>query len=272
MMNRQKTVWITGASSGLGLHTAFAFRDAGYRVIAGARSFTRGCRDGIEQLPLDVTDEDSVNSFVSAAHEISPRADVLIQCAGILILGPCEELTTDEYRRVMDTNFLGMVRVNRAVLPLMREQGGGRVILFSSINGLLGIPFESAYTASKHAIEGYTECLQTEVKPFNIEVMLVEPGDHRSGSDRYRMHAGASGSDSPYAADYASMAGVMHHDETNGSDPDVLGRKLVKYAGRRRLPYRKCIASADQHLAVWLHKFAPARLNASIIRDYYIKK
>ena len=270
-MDGQKTVWVTGASSGLGLHTAMALRDDGWRVIAGARSFEDGEADGMTRLKLDVTDEESVSRFCEKATEIA-LPDALVQCAGMLVLGSCEETTVEEYRRVMDTNFLGMVRMNREVLPLMRKRGGGKIVLFSSINGLLGIPFQSAYTASKHAIEGYSECLQMEAKPYGIQVMLVEPGDHRSGSDKYRPHAAAMKPDSPYAAEYETATAVIHHDEQNGSDPDALGRQIARMLDKKTIPFRKRIASADQHLAVYIHRLVPAKMNAWVLRKYYIKK
>ncbi len=289
-MNHQNTVWVTGASSGLGLHTAMALRDAGWAVIAGARSFgdrtgqraEKAASDasdgtkpadfsGMHLLPLDVMDMGSVRAFRDRALEISPRVDAVVQCAGMLVLGSCEETDPEEFRRVMDTNFLGMVRVNQAALPLMRSQGGGRIVLFSSINGLLGIPFQNAYTASKHAIEGYAEGLQMEVRPFGIQVTLIEPGDHRSGSSRYRPHARAMGPSSPYAEEFSRTTEKIHHDETHGSDPDVLGRKVADLLSRPKAPFRKRIASPDQHLAVWVHKFLPARLNEQILRSYYLK-
>jgi len=270
-MDGRKTVWVTGASSGLGLHTAMALRDDGWQVIAGARSFSGGQKDGMTCLPLDVTDEESVREFCRRAEEIA-LPDALVQCAGMLVLGSCEETETEEFHRVMDTNYLGMVRMNRTVLPLMRERGGGKIVLFSSINGLMGIPFQSAYTASKHAIEGYAECLALEEKPFGIQVMLVEPGDHRSGSDKYRPHAANMTAESPYAAEYESAVAQIRHDETNGSDPDVLGRKVARILDRKRIPLRKRIASPDQHLAVYVHRFLGARINAAVLRKYYIRK
>ncbi len=268
MKDGQKTVWVTGASSGLGLHTAQALQADGWRVIAGARSFADGEADGMVRLHLDVTEEDSIRRFCEKAAAIAPP-DALVLCAGILVMGSCEETATEEYRRVMETNFLGMVRMNRAVLPLMRARGGGKIVLFSSINGLMGIPFQSAYTASKHAVEGYAECLCLEAKPFGVQVMLVEPGDHRSGSDRYRGHAAAMSQASPYAAAYESAVEKIAHDEHNGSDPDVLGHKVARALDRKKLPFRKRIASPDQHLAVWLHRLLPYGLNASILRSYY---
>ena len=270
-MNGQKTAWVTGASSGLGLHTAMALRDDGWQVIAGARSFEDGEADGMTRLKLDVTDVESVARYCEKASEIAVP-DVLVQCAGMLVLGSCEETSPEEFRRVIDTNYLGMVRMNSAVLPLMRKRGGGKIVLYSSINGLLGIPFQSAYTASKHAIEGYAECLQMEVRPFGIQVMLVEPGDHRSGSDKYRPHAAAMKQDSPYAEEYESGIGVIRRDEQNGSDPDALGRKIARILDRKTSPFRKRIASPDQHLAVYVHRLLPAKLNAAILRTYYIRK
>ena len=270
-MSGQKTVWVTGASSGLGLHTAAALKEDGWCVIAGARSFEDGEQDGIYRLKLDVTDEESILRFCEKAQEIAPP-DALVQCAGMLVLGSCEETAAEEFRRVIDTNYLGMVRVNRAVLPLMRAQGSGKIVLFSSINGLMGIPFQSAYTASKHAIEGYADCLSMEVKPFGIQVMLVEPGDHRSGSDKYRPHAAAMSEASPYAEEYERSVAQIAHDEHNGSDPDVLGRKIARTLDRKKIPFRKRIASADQHLAVYIHRLMPAKLNAWILRTYYTRK
>ena len=273
-MNRpmeQKTVWVTGGSSGLGYHTANALRDAGWTVIAGARSFQEpGDQDGIHRLPLNVREEESCAAFRKRAMEISPRIDALVQCAGVLVLGSCEETTIAEYRKVMDTNFLGMVRMNQEALPLMRKAGGGKIVLFSSINGLMGIPFQNAYTASQHAVDGYAEGLQMETRPFGIQICLIEPGDHRSGSQHTRGHAERMGPESPYAAAYASATAKIHHDETHGSDPEVLGRKVARMLDKKNIPFRKRIASPDQHLAVYLHKFLPARMNERILRGYYL--
>lgn len=189
--------YITGASSGLGAYTAQALADNGWTVVAGARSFTGETDGRMTRLPLDVTRDDSVRDFMEHAKQIG-APDAVIHCAAVLCFGSCEETALADYARVMETNFLGMVRVNQQVLPLMREKGGGKVVLFSSINGLMGLPFQSAYTASKHAIEGYAECLAQEVMPFGIQVTLIEPGDHRGGSSRCRLTSAAMTESSPY--------------------------------------------------------------------------
>ena len=263
-------IWLTGGSSGLGLHTAQQLAKAGHTVVAGARSFKGDTLDGMIHLPLDVTDDSSASSFVEQALANAGVPDALVQCAGILMLGSCEETTVDEYRRILETDFLGMVRMNSLVLPLMRKAGHGKIIMFSSINGLLGIPFQSAYTAAKHAVEGYAESLSMELHPFGIQVCLIEPGDHRSGSGTYRMHSAAMNDDSPYAEEFKKGTAVIHRDEQGGSDPDKLGEKIEKLLHRKRLPLRKRIASPDQKLAVWLHDLLPGNLNNSILRSYYL--
>lgn len=270
----QKTVWITGASSGLGLATAEAFASSGWLVVAGARSFEDGKASetkekNIVRLKLDVTDEESCKRFAEKALELSPAVDALVCGAAVLVLGSCEMTSVEEYRRVMETNFLGSVRMVSYALPHMRRQKSGRILLFSSINGLLGIPFQSAYTASKHAMEGYAECLSMETKPYGIQVCLIEPGDHRGGSDRTRLHAAREDENSPYKNAYSAACAVIHRDESGGLLPEKLGKKVVKNAERKRMKFRLKVAKFDQRLAVLLHTLLPEWLNSWILRDYY---
>jgi len=269
-----KTVWITGASSGLGLHTAMALQQAGYQVAAGARSFGNGKKeiDGCICLPLDVTDEHSMDQFVESALAAWGEPDVLINCAGMLILGACESYKPEELRQVMETNFLGQAGMIARVMPLMRQRGKGRIVNFSSINGLLGIPYQGAYVASKHAIEGFSECLALEGKAFGVEVMLVEPGDHRSGAKAYRRISHGMGENSPYRKDFELATAVIAHDEENGSDPDALGRKIVGALGKKHLPRRLRVAKSDRHLAVFIHDLLPRWLYEWILSSYYRKK
>lgn len=269
------TVWVIGASSGLGLATAEAFAADGWLVVSGARSFRAPSANGpaenrIHTLPLDVTDAESREAFAEEALKASLRVDALVYCAAVLVLGPCEHTSYAEYERVMQTNFLGMVAMVSLALPHMRAQGSGKVVLFSSINGLLGVPFQSAYTASKHAIEGYAECLAMEGKPFGVQVCLVEPGDHRGGSQHTRLHAAAPEGD-PYADACRTACAIIHRDETGGLSPIRLGQKVVRNVNRRRMRFRLLVAKPDQRLAVLIHRLLPARLNFAILRDYYGK-
>lgn len=269
-----KTAVVCGASSGLGLYIAAALADAGYRVYAGARSFAGGNseKDGITRLPLDVSSEESAQAFIESVLTDAKSIDILIGCAGILNLGSCEETSIEEYARILEVNTLGSIRMAKKALPIMRRQGHGRILQLSSINGVLGIPFQSAYTASKHALEGFYECLRMEAKPFGIEVTLIEPGDHRGGSDKYRAHAAAIKDDSPYKAHYLSATEQIAHDEHTGSDPAKLGKTVVKLLKRKHLPLRKVIAKPDQHLAVILHRLLSGALFQNIFIDPYYRK
>jgi len=270
------TVWVIGASSGLGLATAEAFANDGWLVVSGARSFSaQSASDptdkNIHRLGLDVTDAESRQAFAKAAFALSDRVDVLIYCAAVLVLGPCELTTHSEYERVMQTNFLGLTSLVTLILPAMRNQRSGKIVLFSSINGLLGIPFQSAYTASKHAVEGYAECLAMEVKPFGIQVCLVEPGDHRGGSQRTRLHAQGEAPQSPYEPACGIATGIIHKDEENGLLPVRLGQKVLKNVNRKHMRVRLRVAKPDQRLAVVLHDLLAPSLNFRILRDYYGK-
>lgn len=272
-MNKKGTVWVIGGSGGLGLATAAAFAKDGWLTISGARSFPNEPTGGDPvQLRLDVTDEESCKRFVQQALAISPCVDVLVCAAAVLVLGSCEQTGTDELERVMQTNFIGMTRMVRHALPLMRAAGSGRIILFSSINGLLGIPFQSAYTASKHAMEGYAECLAMECRDFGIQVSLVEPGDHRGGSQRTRLHAAMENDHSPYRKAYQSACAVIERDENGGLMPERLAQKVVQNANKRRMRFRLRVAKPDQRLAVLLHDVFPAWAHFAILRGYYATK
>lgn len=269
------TVWIVGGSGGLGFAVAEAFAEKGWFVVSGARSYANE-KDTVKaqggctmKLPLDITSAAGCEAFVRRALETSPKVDVIVIAAAILNLGSCEMTSPEEYERVMQTNFIGLTRMISLVLPVMRAQHFGKIFLFSSINGLMGIPFQSAYTASKHAIEGYAECLAMETLPYGIQVCLIEPGDHRGGSSHTRLHAQAETPDSPYYDAYQRACKVIHHDESNGLYPEDLGRKVVRQAERKRIRFRLRIASIDQHFAVWMHKLLPNRLLASILNRYY---
>lgn len=178
-------VLITGASSGIGLATATLLAAEGYRVFGTSRSAQASASGAVRALVLDVTEQASVDACVREVVRAAGRIDVLVNNAGTGIAGAAEETSVDEAQDVHDTNLWGAVRMIRAVLPVMRQQGSGRIVNMSSAGGFIGIPFRGAYCASKFALEGYCEALRYEVRPFGIHVSLVEPtgvktpaGDH----------------------------------------------------------------------------------------------
>jgi NAD(P)-dependent dehydrogenase (short-subunit alcohol dehydrogenase family) len=264
-----KVVWVSGASSGLGRAAALALKSEGWRVVAGARSFAgdEGETDSGARLKLDVRDGASVLAFRDRALSLCGPPDALVNAAGILTLGPAEDLSDAEILAVMDTILLGSHRLVRAVLPLMRGKGGGKIAMLSSVNGLLPTPYQGAYAAAKHALEGYSECLMLETRGQNIQVMLVEPGDHSGGSMKYR---GQAETVQPiYRESLKRVREVIARDEAGGGDPMDLGRKLARALGRKKLPVRMRVTTLTETFAIVMHDALPGRMFARFLSAHY---
>jgi NAD(P)-dependent dehydrogenase (short-subunit alcohol dehydrogenase family) len=173
----QPVALVTGASAGIGEAAVRALVGAGFTVYGTSRRAAAGeKRDGAVFLPLDVTDDGSVAGVVREVLERSGRIDVLVNNAGVGLGGAAEESSIEQARALFETNVFGSIRMTRAVLPHMREQGSGRIINVSSVLGFLPAPFMALYAATKHAIEGYSESLDHEVREHGVRVLLVEPG------------------------------------------------------------------------------------------------
>ncbi len=171
-----RVAFVTGGSSGIGKAAALALARVGYRVIGTSRKAAPGeVRDGIRMIACDVTDDGSVAKAVALAQAEHGRIDLLVNNAGYALSGAAEESSIEQVRSLFDTNFLGVVRVTNAVLPIMRQQGQGRILNTGSVLGLIPAPFGAYYGASKHAIEGYSESLDHEVRKFGIRVAVIEP-------------------------------------------------------------------------------------------------
>ena len=172
----KKTAFVTGASSGIGRAAAVGLTQAGFRVIGTSRTATPGeIRDGVRIVACDVSNDASVAAAVNEAHSELGRIDLLVNNAGYALSGAAEESSVEQVRQQFDTNFLGVVRVTNAVLPIMRRQGQGRILNIGSVLGLIPGPFGAYYAASKHAIEGYSESLDHEVRNFGVRVVVIQP-------------------------------------------------------------------------------------------------
>jgi len=176
-MFTQKVVVITGASSGVGQSTARLLSQTGYKVFGTSRNpATVAAIPNVKMLALDVTSDDSVAACVKAVANGAGRIDVLVNNAGYELAGALEEISIEEAKAQFETNFFGVVRMVKAVLPYMRQQKQGQIINVSSLSGVSSIPFMGIYSASKFALEGYTDALRMELKPFSIHVSLTESG------------------------------------------------------------------------------------------------
>lgn len=254
--HRSPVVLVTGASSGIGRAVASAFAAKGYEVFGTSRNPGRSAAlDGVELVELDVTDADSVARAVASVIERAGRIDILVNNAGAGVLGAAEESSTAQAQQLFDTNFFGLVRLTRAVLPQLRRQGGGRIINIGSVLGLLPQPYAALYAASKHAVEGYSESLDHETREFGVRVCVVEPAYTRTSFD-----ANMDAADSPidtYASRRQGARQLMGKMLEVGDDPAVVAHAVLKAATSRRPKVRYPAGPLARRLSL-LKRLAPA--------------
>lgn len=265
----KKVILLTGISSGFGRQTAELLAANGHIVYGTVRKVTEVI-PGVCTLILDLTNNETIKKVVQEIVQKEGRIDVLINNAGAHTGGSIETSPIENIKLQMDTNFLGMVNLTREVLPVMRSQGGGTIINFSSIGGLMGLPFQAFYSASKFAIEGFSEALRMEVSQYKIKIVLINPGDfHTSNSANRRNFLAPTGTTDPYNAQYEKTMAVIEKDETNGWEPVVLARKIVKIVENKNPKQRYIIASFEQKLAVVLKYVLPSKMFRMILQDHY---
>ena len=265
----KKVILITGISSGFGKQTAELLAAAGHKVYGTVRRDVE-TSPSVSVLKLDLTKTESIRQTVETIVDKEGRIDVLINNAGMHTGGPIETSPIEYIKLQMDTNFIGMVNLTREVLPVMRKQGDGTIINFSSIGGLMGLPLQAFYSASKFAIEGFSEALRMEIKQFNIKVVLINPGDfHTSNSANRRNFLAPTDSNDPYNQQYLKTMAIIEKDESNGWEPVVLAKKLVKIVDSKNPHHKYIIASFEQKLAVALKYILPGKLFAMILEDHY---
>ena len=199
------------------------------------------------------------------------RLDVLINGAGMGIAGAVEDTSPEEALGQFEVNFFGVLRVCRAVLPVMREQKSGYIVNMGSIGGVIGIPYQGLYSASKFALEGLTECLRMEVKGFGIRVVLIEPGDHRTGFTKNRRFTAGSAENETYRPAFARAIQRMANDEQTGPAPDRVAELVCAVTQKRNPRLRYTAGPVAQRGAVWLKRLAPNALVERIITAYYTR-
>ena len=229
MTTSKPVALVTGASSGIGKAAALGLAEAGFEVVGTSRNRSQVAPvGGVTLIDLDVTSDESVARAVEAVIERYGRLDVLVNNAGTGAAGAAEESSVAQDQRVFDINFFGLVRMTKAVLPHMRAQGSGRIINISSVLGLVPAPFMASYAATKHAIEGYSESLDHEVREHGVRVLLVEPAYTRTDFDTKAIQP-----DAPlpiYAAQRQVFDGVMASAMAGGDDPAIVARSIVAAA------------------------------------------
>jgi NAD(P)-dependent dehydrogenase (short-subunit alcohol dehydrogenase family) len=264
MTNRSPVVLVTGVSSGIGRAIARAFAEKGFEVFGTSRNpRTTEPVAGVELVQLDVTDDASVTAAISTVVQRAGRIDIVVNNAGAGVFGAAEETSIGQAQQLFDTNFFGLVRLTREVLPHLRAQRSGRIINIGSVLGFLPSPYGSLYAASKHAVEGYSESLDHETREFGVRVSVVEPGYTNTSFE-----ANATDADSPlhsYEAVREHVKQVITESLHTGDDPAVVARVVLK-AATSRTPKRRYPAGPLARRLAFLKKVAPAGLLDNGIR------
>jgi len=261
-----KIAIVTGGTSGIGRETALYLTQNGCTVYELSRR-AEGV-EGLRHISADVTDEESVRRAVEQILQEAGRIDILVNNAGFGISGAVEFTDTEEAKRQFDVNFFGMVRMNRAVIAVMRKQGGGRIVNLSSVAAPVPIPFQTYYAASKAAINSYTMALANELRPFGVTVCAVMPGDIHTGFTAARRKV-AEG-DEIYAGRISRSVKRMEHDEQTGMDPAKAGAFVGRVALKGGHKPLYTIGFAYQ-AAVLLTKILPAQALNWLIGRIYAK-
>lgn len=269
MSNSSKVILITGASSGFGLSVATALASKGNRVFGTTRSPPTAASGAFTTLTLDVTQEDSVAACIAEVIRAAGRIDAVINNAGIGIAGAIEETTPQEAQSQFDTNFFGLHRVCRAVLPHLRAQRAGTIINMSSLAGRISLPFQGFYSATKFAIEAYTEALRMEVRPFGIHVSMIEPGDFATSFTANRRMTNETIPQSPYYQSATRAVATMARDEQANRNLSPVIRAVETILQSRNPALRYPRANALQRTFNALRPLLPQVLTEYLIRDAY---
>jgi len=257
---------VTGGSSGIGRCTAQALADAGCKVWELSRRDSEV--SGISHISADVTDPVQVENAVKRILDEDGRIDILINNAGFGISGAAEFTENADAKKLLDVNIFGMVNMSKAVIPVMREQGKGKIVNLSSVAAVAPIPFQAWYTVSKAAVNGYTMALANEVKPFGITVCAVMPGDIKTGFTAAREKSAAG--DDIYCGRIERSVKQMEHDEETGMDPSVAGKFICHLAMKKRVKPLNAIGAVYKLFTV-LAKILPASLVNFILYQMYAK-
>ena len=264
----QQVIIITGASSGFGKATAEMLAAKGNTVYGLCRRHVLA-ESNIKYYQCDVRDRGNIRAVVEQIIAEQGRVDVLINNAGMGIGGALELATEEEIDLQMGTNFMGCVNMCQAVLPYMRKARKGKIINLSSIGGVMGLPYQGFYSASKFAIEGFTEALAAEVTGFGIRVCMVEPGDFATGFTGSRKNSQATMDDPDYGPIFKRSLAIIEKEENGGLQPEVLARRIVKLVEQKKPPLRNVVANIEQWLSTVIKRVLTGNQMVDILRSYY---
>lgn len=259
-MNENRVALVTGASSGIGRACAALLAARGLRVYAASRSAS---------LRMDVSDDTSVHAAVDEIIRNEGRLDVVVNNAGTALAGAVEDTSVAEAKAQFEVNLFGVLRVCRAALPILRQQGSGHIVNIGSIGGLIALPYQGLYSASKFALEGLTESLRLEVRGLGVKVVLIEPGDHRTSLTGNRARTAESQTNPVYRDRCDRAIARTAADEQAGSAPEATARLLYRIINSPNPRLRYTVGPAPQRAAIWLKRLMPYAVVEKVMGRYY---
>jgi len=265
----QKVILITGATAGMGKAMAESLAENGHQVFATGRNIPSESRHpNLFYRYLDVKNNDSVKGAVSGILEQFHRIDMLVNSAGLGLAGPLEETPFEEIYHLFETNFFGTIRVIKQVIPIMRKQGDGLIVNMSSIGGRIGLPFQSIYSSSKFAVECLTEALRIELKPFGINVCVIEPGDYHTNAVYNRRNV-IPQKESSYHRRLKDYFDLLDNNIAKGSNPEALGKLILKIAASRRPRLRYKSGKLFEKITPCALNLLPNRISEWLLARFY---
>lgn len=269
MHKESKIIIITGASSGIGLCTAKLLAENGHTVYGLGRKEFQSDEKNIIFQQCDVTEIESVKNAISNIMNKEGCINVLINNAGAGIVGALDLVTPDEFNFQMKVNFEGIVNMCREVSPIMRKQRQGMIINVSSVGGIMGLPFQGLYSASKFAIEGFSEALRLELFKFNIKIKLIEPGDFNTGFTSHRMKSELTLQDKDYKSQFEKTLKIIENNENTGSDPKKIAKLMLSIIEKNTNKFRYPIGKKIELISIFVKRLVPGRIYQAILRTFY---
>lgn len=260
----QKVVIITGASSGIGLATAKKFLANGFKVYGVSRHLKEGLE--FENYQADINDNEIMSNVLKDIFDKEGRIDVLVNNAGFGIAGPIEETKEENIKKIIDTNLTALINLCAKTIPYIKMSGGGRIINISSVGGIIPLPFQACYSATKSAVEIFSRALATELKPFDIKVTAILPGDTKTEFTTARVVD--TNENSAYEKSAKSFISKMEKDEQNGKSPDYVAKVIYKVATMKRPPLRKSVGLLSK-AEIFLTRMVSTKLLNYIVKKIY---
>jgi short-subunit dehydrogenase len=265
----KKVILVTGASSGLGQATAKALAAQGHTVYGTSRDVKRISGVNFNPLQMDVTDDASVKAAVDKVIKAEGHIDVLVNNAGNGITGPLYAMPVEAAKKQFEVNFFGVVRVCSAVLPSMIERKQGLVINIGSLAGLFGLPYQGLYSASKFAIEGYSQSLRMELQNTGVKVTVLNPGDFKTDFTGNREKLPFTLNNDQLKKEFEAAVAAMEKDESIGASPDKLAAKICSIVNKSKPAHSYLVGAIGQTIVPTLKAILPENIFVKLMNDHY---